>query len=238
MDRVLDFLGKQNISIDHPEAVVDKLERYMNEILKWNEKINLTAITGRDEFIQKHFLDSLMCAGDIANSEISRIIDIGTGAGFPGVPLAIVFPEKDFVLVDSLAKRIRIIEELCALLAIDNVSAVHGRAEELAGNGAYREAFDLCVSRAVANMSTLSEYCLPFVKVGGAFIAYKGPDCAEEVAAASAAIEILGGGRAQILKPDIEGVPFDHTFVKIKKRKNTPKAYPRKAGMPGRKPLR
>lgn len=235
MDRVIDVLKQQNIDLS--ETARATLEQYMEEILRMNESINLTAITDRDEFIQKHYVDSLLCAGDIAGKEFDRVLDLGTGAGFPGVPLAVVFPEKQFVLMDSLNKRIRIIQELCEKLGIDNVTAVHGRAEELARNKSYREKFDLCVSRAVANMSTLSEYCLPFVSVGGMFIAYKGPDCEEEVRLAAKAIKLLGGGTAMIYKPKAGQLPFEHTFVKVKKEGKTPKTYPRKAGTPSKKPI-
>lgn len=189
---------------------VQKLEGYMDEILELNQHINLTAITDRTEFIRKHYADSLLCAGHPEFRSAQSVIDVGTGGGFPGVPLAIVFPEKEFVLIDSLNKRIRIINDLCAKLGIANVRAVHGRAEELARRKEMRESFDLCVSRAVANMSTLSEYCLPFVKVGGYFMAYKGPDCDRELAEAENAVRALGGRVDRIESPSADGLDFDH----------------------------
>ncbi|MDO4545898.1 MAG: 16S rRNA (guanine(527)-N(7))-methyltransferase RsmG [Bacillota bacterium] len=219
----------------------EKLLRYMDEILRLNEQINLTAIKDREEFLQKHYLDSLLCVGSDEFKKARRIIDVGTGAGFPGVPLAVAFPEKEFLLVDSLNKRVKIVAEICESLSIDNVCVLHGRAEELARRKDLREAFDLCVSRAVANMSTLTEYCLPFVKVGGAFIAYKGPDCGEELAAAAKAIETLGGSLSGTEQPgESKGdeIPFRHTLVFIKKENPTGSKYPRKAGIPSKEPVK
>ena len=235
MKRVKEILAQQNIDIR--ESALDKMVKYMDEILKLNEEINLTAITDRDEFIEKHFVDSLLAAGLSEFSGAARILDIGTGAGFPGIPLALAFEDKEFVLADSLNKRVKIIESLCEKLGIGNVKAVHGRAEDLAKRGEYRESFDICVSRAVAGMSTLSEYCLPFVKPGGIFVAYKGPDCEEEVAQAAKAIDLLGGGDVKILSPQSGEASFDHRLVIVRKVANTPSAYPRKAGTPAKKPL-
>lgn len=215
----------------------DKLTGYMDEILELNQHINLTAITDRDEFIRKHYIDSLLCVNYDEFKNAKNIIDVGTGGGFPGVPLAIAFPEKNFVLIDSLNKRIKIINELCEKLGITNVRAVHGRAEELARKKEMRDSFDLCVSRAVANMSTLTEYCLPFVKKGGNFIAYKGPECGPEIAAASRAIKLLGGRLTHEESPVFEGSDFEHKLIFIKKEKNTESKYPRKAGTPSKEPI-
>lgn len=215
----------------------DKLSGYMDEILELNQHINLTAITDRDEFIRKHYIDSLLCVSYDEFKNTKNIIDVGTGGGFPGVPLAVAFPEKNFVLIDSLNKRIKIINELCEKLGIMNVRAVHGRAEELARKKDMRDSFDLCVSRAVANMSTLTEYCLPFVKKGGYFIAYKGPECGPEIAAASRAIKLLGGRLTHEESPVFEGSDFEHKLIFIKKEKNTESKYPRKAGTPSKEPI-
>lgn len=215
----------------------DKLSGYMDEILELNQHINLTAITDRDEFIRKHYIDSLLCVSYDEFKNAKNIIDVGTGGGFPGVPLAVAFPEKNFVLIDSLNKRIKIINELCEKLGIMNVRAVHGRAEELARKKDMRDSFDLCVSRAVANMSTLTEYCLPFVKKGGNFIAYKGPECGSEIAAASRAIKFLGGRLTHEESPVFEGSDFEHKLIFIKKEKNTESKYPRKAGTPSKEPI-
>ena len=231
MNDLIALMDKLNI--DCAEEKTEILERYMEEVLEWNEKVNLTAITDREEFIQKHLVDSLLCAETIEFTASSSICDVGTGGGFPGVPLAVCYPDKEFVLMDSLAKRIRIVQQICDELGINNVRAVHGRAEDLARNGDYRDSFDLCVSRAVANMRVLCEYCMPFVKIGGSFIAYKGPDCESEIDDAREAIRLLGGE-----DPDIRRLPhLGHSLVAIKKICPTPEAYPRKAGTPAKKPL-
>ena len=188
----------EKLHIANPGEKEEQLLKYMEGVLEWNEKVNLTAITDRDEFIQKHFIDSLLCAGTLEFTDSSSICDIGTGGGFPGVPLAICYPDKQFTLMDSLEKRLKIVRQLCNEIGVENVEVVHGRAEELARQKDYREQFDLCVSRAVANMRVLSEYCLPFVKTGGCFIAYKGPDCQSEIDDARRAIQILGGDEPEI----------------------------------------
>ena len=187
----------ENMGISYDDKKDSQFAGYMDGILEWNQHVNLTAIKDREEFLEKHYIDSLLCAGSLEFQRSETIIDVGTGGGFPGVPLAIAFPEKEFTLMDSLNKRIKIIQQLCEELGINNVTAIHGRAEELGRKKHLRESFDVCVSRAVANMSTLSEYCLPFVKVGGCFIAYKGPDCEDELLAAENAVEKLGGSIAR-----------------------------------------
>lgn len=236
MDNLKKIFDKLNIEISDNNLC--KYERYMDEILERNKYINLTAITEREDFIKKHYIDSLLCADSDEFMNANTVIDVGTGGGFPGIPLAIAFPEKKFVLIDSLNKRIKIINELCKIIGITNVEAIHGRAEELARKKNLRENFDLCISRAVANMSTLCEYCIPFVKVGGYFIAYKGPEYNEELQVASAAVRILGGETIRIDKPEFEGIPFEHTLIYISKIKNTGSKFPRKAGTPSKEPIK
>lgn len=224
--------------VDSSDEKLRQLSGYMEGILDFNESINLTAITDRKEFIAKHYIDSLMCAAMDEINDADTVIDVGTGGGFPGVPLAIAFPEKKFTLIDSLNKRIKIVNQLCDELEIKNVRAIHGRAEELARKKDMREQFDICVSRAVANMATLSEYCLPFVKVGGSFIAYKGPDCESEVKEASNAIEKLGGCLLRIERPEEDGVAFDHRLIVVKKIAATAAKFPRKPGTPSKEPMK
>lgn len=214
-----------------------KLEKYMEGILSWNEKVNLTNITDPAEFRIKHNADSLMCVDFPEFQSAKNIIDVGTGGGFPGIPLAVYAPDKHFTLLDSLNKRLRIIDELAGGLDITNITLVHGRAEDVARNREHREKYDLCVSRAVSNLATLSEYCLPFIKVGGYLLAYKGPGADQEVKDAEKALKTLGGSLIDIRETTMEEYGLDHRILVIEKVRNTPKAYPRKAGTPLKEPL-
>lgn len=233
MDKLKEALKELKIPVD--EAMLNLYERYMEGILQWNEKINLTAIKDREEFVTKHFIDSLLCCNFPEYGNAESVIDIGTGAGFPGVPLAIISQDKEFVLADSLNKRLKVIDELTASLGLDNITTVHGRAEELAKNKKYRQKFDVCVSRAVANMAVLAEYCLPFIRVGGYLLAYKGPEAEKEIKDGEKAIRLLGGRVERIAAVNLAG--FDHNIIVIEKIKETPAKYPRKAGTPAKEPI-
>ena len=210
---------------------------YYQMLIEWNKKINLTAITDFDEVIKKHFLDSLTIGRHIDQKGNLSILDIGTGAGFPGIPIKIAFPNTNITLMDSLNKRVNFLNEVIGALKLEKIEAIHGRAEDFAKKGMLRESFDLCVSRAVANLSSLSEFCLPYVKVGGKFISYKSEKALEELESSKNAISILGGGDVSCDEFILPGTDFNRTFVIINKIKETPDKYPRKAGTPVKQPL-
>ena len=225
----------EKLSVTLSQKQIEQFEKYYEMLIEKNKVMNLTAITEFDEVLEKHFLDSvsLIRAKDL--HQPITVLDLGTGAGFPGIPLKIVFPELKVTLADSLNKRVLFLQEVIDELQLENIEAVHGRAEDLARDKIYREQYDLVVSRAVANLSTLSEYCLPFVKIGGKFISYKSGDCEEEVAAAKRAVFLLGGKIKETMKFELG--ESGRSFIKIEKVKGTPKTYPRKAGTPSKKPL-
>lgn len=208
---------------------------YMNLLLEWNEKVNLTAITEINEVILKHFIDSMTVLKFLEESE--DIIDVGTGAGFPGIPIAIMNPNKRITLLDSLNKRINFLNEVCNKLKIDNVKTIHGRAEDFGQNKDYREKYDIAISRAVANMTTLSEYLIPFIKLGGRCICMKGNEIEEELEQAKYAIKLLGGKIERVEKFNLPNSDIERNIVIIKKIQETPSKYPRKAGMPSKAPM-
>ena len=218
------------MGIELSDLQLEKFDTYYEMLVEKNKVMNLTAITELEEVVQKHFLDS------ISLIKVEKL-NQGTGAGFPGIPLKIAFPELEICLADSLNKRVLFLNEVIEELGLKKISAVHGRAEELARQKGYREQFDLCVSRAVANLSTLSEYCLPFVKVGGKFISYKANEVEEETKQAEHALEVLGGACVDIQKFQLPDSEMNRAFVIIEKKKKTPATYPRKAGTPSKKPL-
>lgn len=220
------------------ELSVEQLEQfltYYEMLIEKNKVMNLTAITDFDEVLEKHFEDSLSLIQAVDLEKSQAVIDLGTGAGFPGIPLKIAFPNLQITLADSLNKRILFLDDVIRELGLTGIDTVHGRAEDLAKNSDYREKFDLCVSRAVANLSTLSEYCLPFVKIGGKFISYKAGECDEEVAASKSSVFLLGGKISDIKKFELG--ESGRAFVIIDKVSGTPKKYPRKAGTPSKDPL-
>lgn len=228
-------LSQLNITLT--DLQIEQFLTYYETLAEWNQIMNLTAITEYDDVMKKHFIDSIsLCKAYDVTKDIC-CIDVGTGAGFPGLALKIAYPNFKVTLLDSLNKRIRFLEAVIDRLGLTGVETVHGRAEDLARPGRLREKFDLCVSRAVANLSTLSEYCLPFVKEGGCFISYKSEKISEEMKAAENAISILGGKvkeQVEFMLPDSD--IYRNLFV-VEKRKTTPGKYPRKAGLPGREPL-
>ncbi len=226
-------LEKLEISIS--EEQLEQFISYYEMLIEKNKVMNLTAITDFDEVIEKHFIDSLNLFRFADLKADKTIIDMGTGAGFPGIPLKIAFPNLKITLADSLNKRILFLNDVISELGLTDIDTVHGRAEDLAKDKIYRENYDICVSRAVANLSTLSEYCLPFVKIGGQFISYKSGDCDEEITNAKSAIFLLGGRLNQIQKFEMND--NSRSFVIIDKVNGTSKQYPRKAGLPSKKPL-
>ena len=233
--------GLEQLSITLSGEQKQQFLTYYEYLVEKNKVMNLTAITEYEEVITKHFLDSLAVVKTscFKPEELAgkKLIDIGTGAGFPGIPLKIAFPKLEILLLDSLNKRINFLNEVTEMLGLTKINTVHGRAEDYAKQKEYRESFDFCVSRAVANLSTLSEYCIPFVKQGGCFISYKSGSVDQELIQAEKAVKILGGQREEVVRFSLADTDMDRSFVVIRKAKPTPKKYPRKAGLPSKEPL-
>lgn len=229
----LEIKAKQ-IEIELTKEQIEKYYNYMNLLLEWNEKINLTAIIDPKEIILKHFVDSLTIAKYIKDDE--KLIDVGTGAGFPGIPLSIVKENTDIVLLDSLNKRINFLEEVKENLKLENITTIHGRAEEFGKNKKERETYDIATSRAVAPLNILLEYLLPLVKVGGKAICMKGSNI-EEIENARNALEILGGKIEKIEEITLPNSDIKRNIIIVKKVKNTPSKYPRKPGTPSKEPI-
>lgn len=225
------------------EKQLAQFMNYYELLVEWNSFMNLTAITEFDEVIVKHFLDSITLGFAFGKTGIpftgkEKVIDIGTGAGFPGIPLKIVYPDMQITLLDSLNKRIKFLDAVIEKLGLCGIEAIHGRAEDFSRPGQLREQYDLCVSRAVANLATLSEYCLPYVKEGGYFVPYKSEKTQDEVQDAGNALNILGGEITNQVEYNLADTDIYRNLIFIRKHKKTPAKYPRKSGLPAKEPLR
>ena len=231
----LNTITKQ-FGLELSDEQIQQFSKYYDMLIEWNKVMNLTAITDKEEIIIKHFADSLLLSKYKNLHENLNVIDVGTGAGFPGIPLKIAFPELKVTLMDSLNKRLKFLDNVISELNLDNITTVHSRAEDGGKNAEYREKYDLAVSRAVANLATLSEWCIPFVKTGGYFIPYKSNALAEEIRDGKKAIRILGGQVENIFTTTIPDSDNQRSFVFVKKIENTDKKYPRKAGA-AKKPI-
>jgi len=234
MDKFREDCLRLNINLSEEQTA--KFQQYYEILIQWNAFMNLTAITEYGDVLKKHFLDSLSLVKAADLEKEIRILDIGTGAGFPGIPLKIAFPHLKIVLLDSLGKRVKFLNHVIEELNLEQINAVHGRAEDFARDIQYRESFDYVVSRAVANLSSLSEYCIPYVKTGGYFVSYKSGNVDNELEKSLHAIRVLGGTVEDIVRFTLADTE-ERTFVCIKKISKTDKKYPRKAGTPSRDPL-
>ncbi len=216
---------------------LEQFQKFYELVIAWNEKINLTAITDEKDFAIKHVIDSLSLWDANKFAAVKNLIDVGTGAGFPAIPIKIFQPEIEIVLLDSLNKRINFLREVVSELKLSGVEFLHGRAEDFAHQNNFRERFDLVTARAVARLNVLAEYCLPFVKIGGCFVALKGKNFREEISEAEAAVKILGGGEIICAEKILPEIPDARAVIYIDKKKFTPKKYPRKAGTPAKFPI-
>lgn len=227
-----------DVNMNLSEEQYDKFIKYMRLVQEWNQKINLTAITEDEEFIKKHFIDCIKAFKSDELKNAKNLIDVGTGAGFPGLPIAIMREDLNVTLLDSLNKRINFLNIVINELGLKNVITIHSRAEDGARKKELRENFDVATSRAVANMTVLSEFCLPYVKVGGHFVALKGPAIEEELKASKNALGVLGGRLKEVIELEIEDTDLKHNVVIVSKEKECPNSYPRKAGIITKKPLK
>lgn len=230
--------GIKELGIEITNRQVEQFLKYYEMLVETNKVMNLTSIVDLDEVIVKHFIDSLLVVKTIDMNKFNTMIDVGTGAGFPGIPLKIMFPNLKVVLLDSLNKRLKFLDSIIDELQLTDISTVHGRAEDIGKDIEYREKFDVCVSRAVANLSTLSEYCIPFISVGGEFISYKSEFSEEEKRGAEKAINLLGGSIKKSVIVELPYSEINRSFIFIDKKNKTPNKYPRKAGVPSKKPIK
>lgn len=228
--------GLNKLNIDYSSYQLDQIDMFYDYLVKKNEVMNLTRITDKREFYVKHVLDSLLVSSLIKLND-QLILDLGTGAGFPGIPVKIFYPNLEMVLMDSVNKKLLFINDVIEMLDIKKTCTIHGRAEELAHDPLYRERFDVVLSRAVADLTVLSELSIPFVKIDGYFVAYKSFDIQEEILKGSYAVHLTSGSKPEIHEVVIPDTDIRRNIVLIKKNKTTPKAYPRKPGIPSKKPL-
>ena len=229
--------GIEKIGLEISEEQANQFMKYYEMLIETNKVMNLTAITELDEVIIKHFIDSLLVAKKINVNNFDSLIDVGTGAGFPGIPIKIIFPKIRVVLLDSLNKRVKFLDQVCKELGLENVQCIHERAEDAGRMKEHREQYDLAVSRAVANLASLSEYCIPFVKPGGFFIPYKSGEIEEELKQGKKAAAILGGEVNAVVRFSLPGGDGSRSLIRIRKVKPVSSRYPRKAGIPGKEPL-
>ena len=238
-EKLQDAINRMDLPVSLNEGQKRSFYIFYKDLVEKNKVMNLTSITDEKDVILKHFADSVALAlavPEMAGKNI-KVFDLGTGAGFPGIPLAIAYPEMRLTLADSLNKRILFIKEEAEKLGLKNVSSVHGRAEDLSRNSEFREIYDLCISRAVANLSTLAEYCIPFVHINGLFIPYKSGNVDEEIKLSAKALQVLGGKTERICHYSLPENAGERTLIIIRKDKQTPKKYPRKAGLPSKEPI-
>lgn len=227
-----------SMGVELNDTQVQQFIKYYEILVEWNSFMNLTGITEYEEVVQKHFVDSLALCKAMDVHSVSSLIDIGTGAGFPGIPLKIAYPHLKVTLLDSLQKRIKFLNEVVMQLGLEEVETIHGRAEDFAKPSMKRESYDVCVSRAVANLASLSEYCLPYVNLGGYFVPYKSGKVEDELETSKKAVFLLGGKIEEEVKFDLPDSDISRSLIRIKKVSATPKKYPRKSGMATKEPLK
>jgi 16S rRNA (guanine527-N7)-methyltransferase len=228
----------KDFNLELSETQKQQFIQYYDLLIEWNKVMNLTGITQWEEVLLKHFADSLAVVKVMDMSSISSLIDVGTGAGFPGLPIKIMFPHIQVTLLDSLNKRLNFLNEVIQKLGLEDITTVHGRAEDVARKAEHRDTYDMSVSRAVSNLASLTEYCLPYVKPGGCFISYKSGNIEEEIKEAQKAIQTLGGRLTPPVTFTLGDTDISRSLIKVEKISPTPKKYPRKAGVPTKEPIK